>query len=787
MYSFINIGGLAVRMAVAMLIGLWVWDEVSYNRNFQNHDSIAHVHNHTIEPLEKKADYSTSMQQPLATVLREKYGHIFKHVILLQWESDYSIKIGDNNVVKTGQFFSEGVLDMFSLKMLKGSKESLKDMHGIVISETTSISLFGEKDPIGEIVKLNNKINCKITGVYEDIAKNSFLGDIQFIGNFENIKATFPKIKANESNWHNSSQRLFVQTADNVSMEQANAAIKDFYLKDAPDDFKALAKEYQAILYLNPMKNWHLYSEYKDGYPSGGRITYVWLFSIVGLFVLFLACINFMNLSTARSEKRAREVGIRKAIGSLKSQLINQFLIESFLVVLIAFFITLGLVSVFISTFNELADKQITFPYSNLFFWIICGTFLFFTSLFSGLYPAFYLSSFEPVKVLKGTIRLGKYASLPRKALVVVQFTVSIVLVIGTVIVYQQLQFAQNRPIGYDKENLVRIPMSDPNFNNNKQIMKEEILRSGVAEKIAFSSSPVTAIWDNWGGFTWKGKDPKSESSFAVTYINEDYGSTIKWKIKRGRDFSSEFSTDSAAVIINESAARYIGLQNPIGEFITNDDTKQKMQIIAVVEDVIADSPYDPVKMAFYWYIKNPNDLSEMLIKVNPRVTAKEALFKIEGIQKNLVPSAPFQYKFTNEEYDLKFKAEQRIGKLATFFAVFAIFISYLGLFGLASFVAEQRTKEFGIRKVLGATVANLLQMLSKDFLILVIVACLIAAPTAYYFMHEWLQKYTYRTEISWWIFAGAAAGALFITLFTVSYQAIKAAVMNPVKALKTE
>jgi len=416
-YSFINIGGLAVGMAVAMLIGLWVYDEVSYNRNYQNHDHIGQVLNHVIEPLEKKADYSTTMPQPMAKVLRDKYGHLFKNVILVQWEGNYSIKIGDDNYVKKGQFFDNGVLDMFSVKMIKGSKESLNDPQAIVISESTSKSLFAEKDPIGQTVKLNNKINCKITGVYEDIAKNSFLGDIQFIGNFENTKANFPDIKANETRWHNSSQKLFVQTADNVSMEQANAAIKNFYLKDAPDDLKELAKKYQAILYLNPMKNWYLFSEFKNGYPAEGRITFVWLFAIIGLFVLLLACINFMNLSTARSEKRAKEVGICKAIGSVKSQLVSQFLSESFLVVLLAFIITLLLVSVSITPFNELTDKNINLPLSNLYFWLICLTFLLITSLLSGTYPAFYLSSFEPIKVLKGTIRLGKYAFLPRKVL----------------------------------------------------------------------------------------------------------------------------------------------------------------------------------------------------------------------------------------------------------------------------------------------------------------------------------------------------------------------------------
>lgn len=466
-------------------------------------------------------------------------------------------------------------------------------------------------------------------------------------------------------------------------------------------------------------------------------------------------------------------------------QLFNQFLSESFVVVCIAFVICLLIVSGSISSFNQLADKNIRLPFSNAYFWVFSFGFLIITSLLAGLYPAFYLSSFQPAKVLKGTLRLGKYASLPRKILVVTQFTTSVVLIIGTIIVYQQIQYAQNRPVGYNREGLVRIPMKDPNFANNKLAMKEELLASGVARQVAFSSSPVTDIWDNWGGFTWKGKNPESESSFTVTWINEDFGKTVQWKIKRGRDFSREFGTDSSAVIINESAAKYLGLKNTIGEFIKLDN--QSRQIIGVVNDVVASSPYEPVSMGFYWLDKNLTNASQMQVKINPDLPASAALAKIEAIQKKFIPSAPFNYGFVDKEFANKFKAEQQISKLATLFAFLAIFISCLGLFGLASFVAEQRTKEIGIRKVLGASVANLWQMLSKDFVVLIIISSLIAAPIAYYFMDNWLQKYNYRTQISGWVFILTAFGALAITLLTVSYQAIKAALVNPVKSLKSE
>jgi putative ABC transport system permease protein len=500
-----------------------------------------------------------------------------------------------------------------------------------------------------------------------------------------------------------------------------------------------------------------------------------------------LACINFMNLSTARSEKRAKEVGIRKAIGSKKMQLVGQFLSESFLVTILAYLLAFVVVQATLKTFNDLSDKHITIPFEKPQFWLVGLSFLAITSILSGFYPAFYLSSFQPIKVLKGTMKVGKFSSLPRKIMVVTQFTVSIILIIGTVVVYQQIQHAQNRPVGYDRTGLVRISMDDPSFNKNKEVLKNELLASGAVTDVGFGSMPVTAIWENWGGFSWKGKIPEAESSFSVFYINEDFGKTIGWKILQGRDFAKNMATDTNAVIINASAAKYLGLQNPIGEYITGERSGQKRQIIGVVDDLVADSPYEPVKTGFYWLERNLDQLEQLQLRINPSLSMSVAMNKIEAIQKKIVPSAPFQYHFVDEEYSRKFVSEQRIGNLASIFSVLAIFISCLGLFGLASFVAEQRTKEIGIRKVLGATVANLWALLSKEFVILVIISCLIAAPVAYYFMNDWLEKYTYRTSISWWVFVSSGLSALIITLFTISYQAIKAAVMNPVKSLKTE
>jgi len=466
--------------------------------------------------------------------------------------------------------------------------------------------------------------------------------------------------------------------------------------------------------------------------------------------------------------------------------LIFQFLSESFLAVSLAFIIAIFLTFISIPIFNELTEKSIKLPFSNFYFWALCTLFLFITALLAGIYPAFYLSSFQPIKVLKGTLRLGKFASYPRKTLVVIQFTVSIVLIIGTVVVYKQIKYAENRPVGYSKESLLWFKMFDPNFRDNKDAIKQALFSSGIVHDIGFSSSPITNIWDNYGDFSWRGKNPESESTFSVTWVNEDFGKTVQWKILQGRDYSKDFGTDSSAVIINETAAKYLGFKNPVGEFITGVDGT-KRQIIGVVDDIVAESPYEPVRMGFYWLQKNLNHLGQMNVKINANFSVSNALPKIEAIFKKITPAAPFQYKFADEEYALKFSTEQKISKLATIFAVLAIFISCLGIFGLASYVAEQRTKEIGIRKVLGASVSNLWQLLSRDFVVLVIVSCFIATPVAHYFMQKWLLGYQYRTDLSWWIFVASGIGALIITLLTVSFQAIKAAVAKPVNSLRSE
>lgn len=785
--SLINICGLAVGMAVAMLIGLWIYDELSFNKYHENYDQIAQIRLLATDPNTGITSGGESTQFPMGAALKSNYQPYFKHILMSYWSSDYTLSFGEKKLPVKGQFIEAAVPDMLSLNMIKGSRSAMNDLHSIILSQSTANAIFGQEDPLEKSLKIDNRINVIVKGVYEDLPKNNRFNEVRFFAPWDLWVASNDWVKKCENNWDNSSFNIFVQLRPNVSVETANAAVKNFFIQYGPKELKEDAKKYKVELLLYPMRQWHLYSEFKDGKPEGGRITFVWLFGVVGIFVLLLACINFMNLSTARSEKRAKEVGIRKAIGSIKGQLIQQFLSESYLVVMLAFILSIMLISMSLSWFNELSDKDLSLPFSKPVFWLISLTFMVFTGFLAGLYPAFYLSSFQPVKVLKGTIRSGRLASVPRKVLVVIQFTVSVVLIIGTIIVYQQIEYARNRPIGYDREGLITVPMNDPNYTGKNELLRNELLNTGMVSEVAFSSSPLTAVWNNIGGFSWKGKDPELESSFASTNVSHDFGKMAGWKFIAGRDYSKAFVTDSAGVIINETAAKYIGLKNPVGEYIKNYDGKQSWKIIGVIKDMIMDSPYEPVKKAFFFLDNRYTFATQLDLKIKPTVSAADALAKIEPVFKRLVPSASFDYKFVDEEFARKFGQEQRIGKLATLFAILAIFISCLGLFGLASFVAEQRTKEIGIRKVLGASVVNLWQLLSKDFIVLVIISCILATPLAYYFMNNWLQKYTYKTEIHWWTFLAASAGALFITLLTVSYQSVKAALMNPVKSLKTE
>ena len=772
-YSSINVIGLATGMAVALLIGLWIWDELSFDKYHRNYDKIAQLM--TTQTFNDETGTGSAVSMAMGIELRTKHTSDFKYVTLASWNFEHIVAVGDKKLSHRGMWTQPEFPLLLSLKILKGSFEGFKDPSSILLTESVATALFGNENPIDKTVKLDNKTDFKVVGVYEDLPHNSTFYDTKFLIPWDKYVTTENWLKESATQWGNHSWQAFVQVNENVDFAKTTAKIKDIPKKHV--------KEGKEEVLLHPMSKWHLYSEFKNGKVVGGRIQFVWLFGIIGVFVLFLACINFMNLSTARSEKRAKEVGIRKTVGSLRRQLISQFLTESLLISLLALIVAIAMVVLLLPFFNGLSDKKMTIPWTNSVFWSLTLLFTFFTGLVSGSYPAFYLSSFEPIKVLKGTFRAGRFASLPRKVLVVIQFTVSVTLIIGTIIVYRQIQHAKDRPVGYTREGLVTVMMNTPDLHGRYNALREELLKTGVIEDMAQSSSPVTDIWSNQIGFDWKGKDPNTTPLFGIVAATHDYGRTMAWNVKEGRDFSRSFPTDTGAIILNESGVKLTGLKNPVGQIMKWNDKDHP--IVGVVADMVMESPYMPVKPTVFFLDYGWASVITMRIKATARV--REALSRIEPVFRKFNPGSPFEYKFTDEQYAEKFENEERIGNLATFFAILAVFISCLGLFGLASFVAEQRTKEIGVRKVLGASVFNLWQMLSKDFFTLVIISCCIAIPLAWYFLNDWLQRYEYRTDVSWWIFAAAALGALTITLMTVSFQAIKAALANPIRSLRTE
>lgn len=767
-YSLINITGLAAGMTVAILIGLWITDELSFDHNFENHKSIAEVM--VIQSHEGESYTGQTVSNPMEDALRTKYKEDFTRLALVSWEDNPTVSSGDKILTAEQVFAQPEFADIFSLNMIEGTRDALKDPSKAFISQSLAIALFGSDDALNKPIRYGNKFDLLVGGVYEDFPGNSTFNGLKLIMSWEHTAMSWYN---KNTNWSNHSCRLYVQLADASNVKAVAAKIKS-----VPTPF---ITGWTEELTLQMLDDVHLYNEFTNGVATGGRIQYVWLIGTIGVFVLLLACINFMNLSTARSEKRAKEVGIRKSIGSLRHQLVGQFLAESIVVAMIALVLSLIITQLALPYFNTLTEKKMSIFWTSYEFWIAIIGFALFSGIVSGSYPAFYLSSFKPVKVLKGTFKAGRFASLPRKILVVLQFTVSIVLIIGTAIVYQQIQYAKDRPVGYSREGLITISGSTPELQKNYSALHEDLLASGAVEHVSRSSqSPV--YFGNNNSMDWPGKDRSTVVFFRNVSVTPDFGATIGWKIVEGRDFQMGNIADSSAIILNEAALKITKLKNPIGETVKfwNEDYR----IIGIAADMLTQSPYDPAEPSVFimkgW-------MGVISIRIKPTSSMRESLARIESVFKKYSPGSPFEVQFVDQGYARKFSDEEKIGDLSTIFASLAVFISCLGLFGLASFVAEQRTKEIGIRKVMGASVANVWQMLSRDFLLLVMLSFFISIPIASYYLAQWLKQFDYHIDISWWIFAVTGVGALVLTMITISYQAIKAGVANPVKSLRAE
>ena len=734
--SLINISGLAVGIAVALLTGLWLHDELSFNTYHQNYDRIAKVAVRLNSP--RGPVITSTLSYPMANTLTEQYKDEFKRLVRTSGIKGSILSAGEKKMTCSGQYMDEAAPEMFSLKMVRGSRAGLADPHSILLSQTVAKALFGDSNPINQVILIDNKTVVKVTGVYEDLPLNTDLHKTRYISPFS-LWVTENPFAVN-TDWFNHFMNVFAEIKPGTSIDDIDRRIANIEMDairhlDDPNYKGERDMHPQVMLY--PMAKWHLEAADRFRGPEGATRQMVWLVSLIGGFVLLLACINFMNLSTARSEKRAREVGIRKAIGSLRGQLIGQFFGESLVVVLVSFVAALGLTRASLDWFNQLAAKQLDIPWASPWFWVLSAGFILVTGIIAGSYPALYLSSFKPVKALKGTIRLGRESVIPRKVLVVFQFTISVLLINCTIIILRQVQHAKDRPVGYSREGLIMVNMRNDDFYGKDALIRNELLKTGAVESFSESMGTVTELASGNGGFEWVGRDVRKDENYGTLAVSADYGRTVGWKVAQGRDFNRESALDSSGMIINESAVKEMGLKDPIGTQVTWTWWMDRTQvlhytIIGVVKDLVLESPYSPTGPVIYYEKGLNGGVDWMEIKVRPGVSMSRALPKIEAVFKQLIPSAPFDYQFADESYAMKFASEVRMSKLAGFFAALAIFISCLGLFGLASFTAEQRTKEIGIRKVLGASVYRLWRLLSKEFVVLVTISLLIAMPVAY-------------------------------------------------------
>jgi putative ABC transport system permease protein len=778
-YSALNIVGLATGMAVALLIGLWVFNQLSYDHFLPNYQQAYAVKVNYTNPQEG-THTSDAVALPLAGVLRSTIPGI-KYVAeadLVDFPT-HDFMVGDKKLIINGGTVAPDFLKIFQYPLVKGNVNSvLKDPFSIVLDESTAKALFGDDDPVNKTIRIDNQHDVKVTGVMKDFPADASM-QFHFLMPFSYAEEAFSFVKNARSQWDNSSFQTFVGLQPGVTSAQVAAKIKNLVYQNNP-----AVRAFKPEVFLYPLKDWHLYSDFQNGKAVGGFIDYVRMFGIIGALVLLIACINFVNLSTARSEKRAREVGVRKAIGSRRRDLIFQFLTESVFITFVAFLLSILFVLLALPNFNTLTGSLVKIPYSDPIFWCIMLGYVLITGLLAGSRPAFYLSAFNTVKVLKGSIQLGKAAALPRKILVVLQFSCSVAFIISTVIIYQQIQYAKDRPAGYSIDRLVTTFMTT-DLANHYDALKNDLVASGMVRNVTKASSPLTNIAWHTGIANWPGQSAGELPINVGAIITDDnYFKTVGMKLVEGHNFSSNPDADNTNIIVNESAVKRMGLKDPINQLITFNGINGRSRIIGVVKDALMESPFTPVQPLVFTH--GPFGTS-VIYRLAPRVSPHSAIEKIGKIFDKYNPAYPFTYGFVNEAYDHKFNLETLVGKLAGIFAGLAIFVSCLGLFGLAAYVAEQRTKEIAVRKILGASITQVWVLLSGDFILLVTISCVIASPVALYFISGWLQKYDYRISIGPGVFILSGIMAIIITLFTISFQSIKSALANPVKSLRSE
>jgi ABC-type antimicrobial peptide transport system permease subunit len=768
-FSATNLLGLTIGITCTILISLWVKDELTYNKFHTNYSSIYKIYAN--RDFNNQVFTDENMVLPLASTIEKAIPQI-KHAVVTTHRQPHILAYGDKKIKKEGYTVGDHFFEMYSWEFIKGNATTaLHDPYSIVLTQSAAKAFFGNDDPINKVIKVDNEYDAKVTAVVADVPGNSTL-QFDFVNafNYDN-----DYLKRAMTNWTNSSWDVYVQVDQQADLKQVEKSINDIKYQHDESDKKI------STYFAFPMNKWRLQSEFKDGKNTGGMIEYVRLFSIIAIIILLIACVNFMNLSTARSEKRAREVGVRKTLGSGKRQLVFQFFSESIILASIAFVLSVLAVFLLLPFFNDLVDKHLSLDLSQPLFWLAAIALIIFTGLVAGSYPALYLSSFSPVKVLKGTFLAGKKSALPRHILVVGQFAISILLISATIIIYQQIQHIKNRDMGYNPNNLIMIPASD-DTQKNYAIIRDEVMKTGMVDIVNRSFSPITEIWWKMPAPDWDGKPAGAQLIVAGMATDIDYTKTMGVKIIEGKDFSG-VPADSANLLINEAAVKAMGLKNPIGTQFGKGTNKHT--VIGVTSNIVMESPFKAVDpMLVYFDPRNSNSIN---IRLKTSVKPQQALKAIEKVFIKYNPAVPFDYKFVDEEFGKKFLTEDLISRITNIFAGLAIFICCIGLAGLASFTIEKRIREIGIRKVMGATLQQLLLLISKDFLKLVGIAFVIATPLAWWFMNNWLEKYPDRITISIWLFGAVGLLILLLALVVVSLNTMKAAIANPIKSLRTE
>ncbi len=767
-FSLTNLLGLTIGMTCATLILMWVKDELSYNTSQKNYHEIYQVMAN--RDFNNKIFTDESMVLPLARSMENDIPQV-KRAVVTTHRIAHIIAYGDEKLKKEGYTVSEHFFDMFSWNFIAGNPSAaISDPSSIVLSASAAKALFGKADPLNKVVKIDNDHNAKVTAIVEDVPGNSTL-QFDYIMPFN---YSDEGIKRSMTEWRSSSWLVFVQSVPGANLALLEKKINDIKTQHDPSDKKI------STYFTFPMSKWRLYSDFKDGKNTGGMIEYVRMFTIIAIIILLIACVNFMNLSTARSEKRAKEVGIRKTLGSGRKQLVLQFFLESIILAFISFVFSILAVYLLLPSFNSLVDKKLSVNFSEPVFWWGAFAIVLLTGVIAGSYPALYLSSFNPVKIVKGIFVGGKKAILPRHILIVTQFVISILLISATIIVYQQIQLIKNRDTGYDPDNLIAVPGSR-DIQKNFTVIKQELLQTGLVNSVTRLMSPITEVWWKSPAPDWPGKPANMNIIFSGLTADKDFAKTLGIKMIQGKDFSGT-PIDSSSMLLNKAAVEAMGLKNPVG---------MKMQygrdftVIGVTDNVTMESPFKPVDPMMIFY--DPGNSSSINIRLNKNVLPQTAIQSIGAIFKKYNPAYPFEYQFVDQEFSKKFLTEDLIGKITRIFAGLAIFICCLGLAGLASFTIEKRIREIGIRKVLGATIQQLLMLISKEFLRLVLIAFLIAVPLAWWLMNNWLEKYAFHITISMWMFGIIGVVILLLTLAVVSVNTMGAAIRNPVKSLRTE